>query len=378
MTINFRQYAKSFWHSQENDLAYRGRQRAMSGRYILSKRGRPPTIAQVARKVGVSATTVSHALNGKGRVDEATRIRIVETARRMGYVPNRQAQSLVLGRSHAVGLIYPQMGSLSPQEVLSTDWYGRIMGCASQAAYDAGHALTLLSAAGAEQAVRLGLDGVIVLDPVYDDPIRQTLKKFGLPHVFVGRDSASPGPSSVCPDVAGGIRMILDHLIDAGATSIALLTPDIRWPHLDEERQVYLDWMRDHGLEPLVHVAPVAGLPTRDAVFDVARAEAREMLGQKSRPRAILGLLEDFGRAIIDAAESLQLRVPEDLMVAQEVDGLRAQLSRPPITALNLHPEKIVTAAMEMLLKCIQTRELRSEVITPVTLNVRASSLSSR
>jgi DNA-binding LacI/PurR family transcriptional regulator len=348
----------------------------MAGDQVLRKRGRQPTIAEVARKVGVSATTVSHALNGKGRVDEDTRERIVETARRMGYVPNRLAQSLVSGRSHAVGLIYPQMGALSPGEVLSTDWYGRIMGCASQAAYEAGDALTLLSAAGAEHAVRLGLDGVIVLDPLSDDPIRHTLRKFGLPHVFVGRDSASPAASNVCPDVVGGIHMLLDHLLDAGADSSALLTPDIRWPHLAEEQEVYLKWIRRHGLTPMVRVAPVARLQTRYSVFEVARAQAREMLAQKTRPRAVLGLLEDFGRAIIDAAESLHLRVPEDVLVAQETDGLRAQLSRPPITAIDLHPEKIISAAMEMLFECIETRQMRPELITPVTLNVRASSLA--
>jgi DNA-binding LacI/PurR family transcriptional regulator len=342
---------------------------------VLRKRGGQPTIAELARTVGMSATTVSHALNGKGRVDEETRTRIVEAAQRMGYVPNRLAQSLVSGRSRAVGLIYPQMGALSPHEVLSTDWYGRIMGCASQAAYEAGHALTLLSAAGAEQAIRLGLDGVIVLDPVDGDPIRQTLQKVGLPHVFVGRDGASAGRSNVCPDIVAGMHMLLDHLRDAGANTIALLTPDIRWPHLSEERTVYLRWMQQNGLKPLVRVASVANLPTRNAVYEVACAEAREMLAQKTRPRAVLGLLEDFGRAIIAAAESLHLRVPEDVMVAQETDGLRAQLSRPPITALNLGPEAIISSAMRMLFDCIETRQLRAELITPVTLHIRASTV---
>ena len=64
-------------------------------------------IRQVADAAGVSPTTVSHALNGKGRISEETRTRVIEAAKKLGYEPNRNAQRMVSGGSGliAFGLI---------------------------------------------------------------------------------------------------------------------------------------------------------------------------------------------------------------------------------------------------------------------------------
>ncbi len=339
----------------------------------VMKRRQRPTIAQVAERARVSPTTVSHALNGKGRVDEATKRRVVEAARRMGYFPNRVAQSLVLGRSNAIGLIYPKLGELTPQEILASDWYGRVTGLASEMAYQNGQALTLLMHDGADQALRLGLDGVLILDPMEGDPSREMLESNGLPYVIIGGASKPPGRSRVFPDVANGIRMILDHLLESGATSIACLSADVAWPVVEEEEQVYVQWMRAHRLQPTIRVAPVASLKTRTATFDAVCEEARQLLTQKRRPRAIVALGDDFGRAIVQAAESVGLKIPGDLLVAQETDGLRAQLAMPPITSLDLQAEKTMLAAMTMLVDCIETHKWHPDVMIPVTLNVRTS-----
>lgn len=63
------------------------------------------TISDVARQAGVSVTTVSHALNGRGQVDPATRQKVEEVARELGYTPNRHAQKLRGGGSNMIALM---------------------------------------------------------------------------------------------------------------------------------------------------------------------------------------------------------------------------------------------------------------------------------
>ena len=65
------------------------------------------TIKDIAAEVGVSAITVSKALNGKNQVSEKTRARIIETARRMDYRPNLNAKSLVRKEIH-IACVYPK------------------------------------------------------------------------------------------------------------------------------------------------------------------------------------------------------------------------------------------------------------------------------
>ncbi|MDR1799028.1 MAG: LacI family transcriptional regulator, partial [Bifidobacteriaceae bacterium] len=65
-----------------------------------------PTIKDIARQVGVSPNTVSKALNGKGRVSEATRQRILQAAQDMDYLPNQSARALAR-RELRIAAVYP-------------------------------------------------------------------------------------------------------------------------------------------------------------------------------------------------------------------------------------------------------------------------------
>src|SRR5713101_1154572 len=71
----------------------------------IARRTTRPTITDVARAAGVSMTTVSHALNGRGFVDPATRERVKEAARKLGYRPNLHAQKLRGGGAHTIVLL---------------------------------------------------------------------------------------------------------------------------------------------------------------------------------------------------------------------------------------------------------------------------------
>ena len=70
------------------------------------RRPRPAGIREVAAAAGVSPTTVSHALNGMGRLSEATRQQVLDVAARLGYRPSQSARALVRGRSDTVGLLW--------------------------------------------------------------------------------------------------------------------------------------------------------------------------------------------------------------------------------------------------------------------------------
>src|SRR3954451_7048697 len=67
------------------------------------------TIADIGRELGISAMTVSRALNGSPDVNEETRRKVLFHAERMNYRPNRWARSLVTQKSHIVGIIVPDI-----------------------------------------------------------------------------------------------------------------------------------------------------------------------------------------------------------------------------------------------------------------------------
>lgn len=80
---------------------------------------RPLTLRDVSEASGVSEMTVSRVLRGKGDVSEATRLKVQEAARSLGYVPNKIAGSLASSRVNLVGVIIPSLGNMVFPEVLS-------------------------------------------------------------------------------------------------------------------------------------------------------------------------------------------------------------------------------------------------------------------
>lgn len=112
---------------------------------------RPPTIADVARAAGVSRTTVSHALNGLGKVDPRTRERIKRVATELGYRPNLRAQRLRRGQAKAIALAstMPFAVAAGPSRL---GFYMEIAAAAAESALLHGYALVLVPPCGPVQA----------------------------------------------------------------------------------------------------------------------------------------------------------------------------------------------------------------------------------
>jgi DNA-binding LacI/PurR family transcriptional regulator len=338
---------------------------------LMAKR---PTVSDVAREAGVSNTVVSHSLNDKGRVDPETRRRVKEVAERLGYVPSRAARNLALGRSDTIGLLLPELFGLPLTEILSSDWYGRVAIEASQAAIDRRQALTILPGVGtATDVAHFGIDGAIVADPIGDDPRCAALEAAGVKYVVLGRDPVRPEVPSVAPDTPGATLELLDHLHDAGARSIAAVSVGRDFYAGREAIGAFTAWCEAHSQEPRVIKVSIASHSSREAVGREAFEPARELLGSSDRPDAVVALLEDFGPAILEAARSLGLDVPGDLLVAQDVDGMKAQLVTPPLTAIDLHEGEQVQEAVRLLLE--EDASDNRHVTTPVTLRIRESTM---
>ena len=307
------------------------------------------TVADVARAAGVSITTVSHSLSGKGRVDPATRKRVREVAAELGYVPSRAARNLALGRSDTIGLLLPQLPTMPLEELLAFDYYGRVALAASQAALHQGRALLVLPIVqSASHLASFGLDGLIVLDPSIDDPRLSLLDGLVTRTVLMGQDPRGAFGPAVAIDTAGSTRALLDHCWERGARTIGMINSDLSWSATDTARDAYTAWCSERGVEPHLAIAPASSVQSRPELAQAAKQTALEMLRSPGRPDAIIGMLEDFGRGIVLAARDLGLEVPGDLLVAQDIDD--AVASAGGITALDLNVQTQLHIALAMLI----------------------------
>lgn len=305
--------------------------------------GKRVSIHDIAGAAAVSITTVSHALNGKGRVLPATRERVLAVADELGYRANPHAQRLATGRHMTLAM---QISGYGPKTLVpDSAFFVELLNAASGAAIDHGYALVLappdLTSRSIEQ---LAVDGAIVVDPTGEEALLRFLSAGGAPVVTVGRAlRGAPDLAWVDNDHRRATARVLDHFADMGYERPALLTGGMRRSYAHDSVEAYRAWVAERGLEPIV--ARVRGIPTFAAGFQAAAS----LLDGPARPDAIHATLDALALGALRAAHAAGLRVPEDLGIAAAVDSDALRSTAPPLTAVQLHARRIGREAVRLL-----------------------------
>jgi LacI family transcriptional regulator len=161
------------------------------------------TIKQVAREAGVSIATVSRVLTGNGPVLATTRARILEVAARLRYVPHEGARGLATQRTHAIGVLLPDIHS---------EFFSELIRGLDQNATARGYHLLVSGSHGAVDSLEVLLrtmrgrvDGLIVMAPDLDRSVLREVIPDAVPLVTLA-SPAEPGVDSIEVDDRGGRR----------------------------------------------------------------------------------------------------------------------------------------------------------------------------
>jgi DNA-binding LacI/PurR family transcriptional regulator len=338
------------------------------------------TLQSIADRVGVSRMTVSNAFSRPDQLASELRERILQAADKLGYVgPDPAARALARGRTGSIGLLLTDELAEAFQDAVATEF----MSAVATALTHEGLALTLLTSgeavgapSGHVPARDVAMDGAIVYicDPA--SPDIAWLERRSVPVVSVDRDP-TPNAPSVNVDDRGGARAAAQHLVDLGHTRIGILTLDKTFevdgvPKANRPaRERMLGWtdvLDAAGIEPLVR-AP------RYRSWLSVEADAREMLDRPDRPTAILCFSDLIAVQTIQVAQSLGLRVPEDLSVVGFDDSRRATESRPQLTTVHQEVASKGQEAVRALMAVMggNPPPTAERILLPTSLVVRES-----
>jgi DNA-binding LacI/PurR family transcriptional regulator len=329
----------------------------------------PIGIKAVAEAAGVSITTVSHALNGKGRLSEETRRHVREVADRLGYQPSVMARALAGGRTGMLAMLVSGATDFA-LKVGDFDYFLQLMNGAASCALQRSFSLTMLQTdENLDILSGLPLDGAIVIDPIAADPIVERLSASGLPVVTTGR--IVDGPDDACwvdNDHVAGTRAVLDHLADTGAQRVALLTaPPLASYAFDAER-AYLDWCAERRQAPLI--AEVQGSVSEGSAY----RSALELLDSDEPPDGIYATLDRLALGTLLAANARGVAVPDALRIAGCTDSDASRSAQPALTALSLNPDALGREAVDLLLALVEDDDpTERQRVVPTTVIPRAS-----
>lgn len=274
-----------------------------------------PAIADVARLAGVSKATASRALSGRGHVAEETRLRVVEAARRIGFVASPAAASLVTGRTKNVGVVIPFVNR----------WYfGEVLEGIERALLAAGYDLTLynVGASGPDRdrvfeffLARKRVDAVVAVGVRLTPAEVEGLELRGKPVVALG---VAPAPGSAALPVLA----IDDRTAAALATEHLLRLGHRRLAHLagpgaaHEEGSVQA--LRLAGFRDAIASEPGASAVVRETEMSLPGGyeAALQLLGHPGeRPTGVFCACDEIAFGTIMAAGRLGVAVPAELSV---------------------------------------------------------------
>lgn len=329
---------------------------------------RDPRIVDVARAAEVSTATVSHALNGTGRVSASTRARVVEVAASLGY---RR-----IGATRTIGLGVTTYGA-RVWDFTKVAYFREFISASLGAVHASGYSLTVVPAGvGADYWTGLALDGAVLIDSPTRDPVAGSLARRRVPLSLLGAPPADPDtgdtPARVVTnhDDAAATRMVLDHLGAAGARRIALIAGPTVDHYTSTIISAYQQWCAEQGRRPAVIPA------LRDGTGMTGVVEA--LLTGPDRPDAFYGVYDDCGRAVLAAAQASGLRVPEDLLLVCASEDPGYARTSPPVTTVSLAPRRTARDAVGGLVDLLHGTGARPPSTVPTVLVERASSRRAR
>lgn len=323
---------------------------------------RKVTIRDVADAAGVSTATVSLVYNNKGEVAKSTRERVLEHGKQLGYQPGWISKVFRSGRSNVIGVAVLH-GNSSIWEQTYLRYYRGIIAGAAMEALEHGYTITAMRVGADGSFVdRVSLDGVIVVDPVPDDPtVNQALERNLAVIAEGGYLGETPAGllRSVRTGVEDGVPKALDRLLLLGAQHIAFFRGGATDLYTETSHQSYLEWCDAHDVEPTVLTLAPDQSPIEGA---------RDLLltGKHGSVDGVYCLNSTYSRAIVTAAAERGIAIPGDLAIAVAAEPYEAA-NDPRLVYLTLDPIESGAQCARVLIELLEGNEPEN-VLIPMTV----------
>lgn len=294
--------------------------------------GNRPRSRDIAKRLGVSETAVSFALNGRAGISDDTRNRILAMIDELGWTPNYAARALSGSRSFTVGLVIAR----TTQDVGSEAFFLQLMTGMQASLSTAHYGLLFQVVSSLDEEIDVyrrwrnegRVDGLVLIDLRSNDPRPSALARLGLPAILAGGPDPSGVISSVSIDDALAMGLAVDHLRALGHHRIAYVTGSVEMLHVQHRVDAIHALARRHRLGQV-------WVERTDFSTGAAIAVTEGLLAAPRRPSAIIYENEVLAVAGLSVLHAKGADIPRDIAVVSLEDSIICTATRPQLTSLH-------------------------------------------
>jgi len=319
------------------------------------------TIKDIAKELGISASTVSRALKDHPDISSKTKEAVNKLAKEWHYKPNAVALSLRHSKTNIIGVIIPE---------IVHHFFSSVISGIEEIANKAGYNVMMFQSnesfereiANVQALLSSRVDGVLVSmsKETKDFSHFKELRDNGIPIVFFDRVCNELSSDNVIVDDFAGAFAAVEHLINIGCKRIA---------HLSAPQHMLLGQNRLKGYRQalLKHKMPIdENLIIKCDSYEESIELTPELLKLSTPPDAIFAVNELTAAGALTAVKKVGFRVPEDISIVGFTDGLVSRTTDPNLTTLEQHGYEVGLKASELLVGRIKEGDMDYEPVTKV------------
>lgn len=324
------------------------------------------TIGDIAEKLGVSKTTVSRAISGKGRIGAETREKVIRYIEEHDYRPNVIARGLAQSRTYNIGLVIPGNYNLVELPFFQNCMLG-ISKTASMLDYD-----VLISVVMPDDISRLRrvvinhkVDGVILTRTLIEDASVAYLKETGIPFVTIGstKDNAVV---QIDNDHRSACRELTKKLLAQGTEKIALIGGSQGYIVNDNRLGGFLEAYKAYGKEP-----------DKELIFlDVEDEKEVGCIVEKlldEKAECIIAMDDYLCSCVLNTLRQNKIEVPGQMKVVSFYDSSLLANHMPSITSIQFNVEELGEMTCRTLLKMIEGERVQTRTLFGYQISMRES-----
>ncbi|WP_206996971.1 LacI family DNA-binding transcriptional regulator [Trinickia mobilis] len=338
----------------------------MDHRQAVAASSNKVSLADVARRAGVSPATVSRVLNGTAGVRPEILSRVRQACNELGYMPNGAARALSTRRSKTIGAIVPS---------IENEGFAKAIAALQRHLNDAGYSLLLASSDydslrelhEARLLLSRGVDGMVLVGASHDAALVQLLEQQGVPVVETW--TISKDQPSVGFDNTEAAYSVAQYLVNLGHRNVGVIAGSPEHNDRAAERASGIrECLAAHGLSvhSEIHVE-------RPYLISEGKSAIQAMMSGPSSPTAVICGNDQIAFGAMIGAKTMGLAVPQDVSITGFNDFDWAAYLTPSLTTVRVPAQDIGAAAAKYILKCLSGAVLPKFIEIPVNLVVRGS-----
>lgn len=306
------------------------------------------SIKDIAKKAGVSISTVSYALNGNPKVTEETKAKILAIAKELNYVPNAAARTLKKQETKIIGAFLTDF---------SGAFYGDLLQGMKEVLNKNGYDLIVCSGSQSHRLLpEKMIDGAIILDGFFSSEELLQYADRGHKLVVLDRELNHPNVNQVLLDNKAGAGLAVEYLIEKGHRNIYVVSgPKDSFDSMQRMQAVKQTIERNQP----IRFTSIQG----DFTKSTGEEAARQVIEEYTEPAAVFCLNDEMAIGVYDTVVHAGLRVGEQIHIIGFDNIELTQYTHPRIATIDYSKRKWGAIASEQLLKLIAGEEVEHERI---------------